>query len=240
MEGVDDVGRDATAGRHVVTVATGPVPDGRALLAVDGRPAPAGSEVAFAAVDEALLELQPNASWNLLREMFPDYGYRGEIATSQQQVVGKRHYGRKALPPGGGGGKEPTHQLLDTLFTWQPAVKLDARGLQLNRLFPAVESTRSSFGRLAGNIDLQGRGNSAARMLGTASGDVALLMGQGQISNLLLEIAGLDGGEIIKFLLRGDRNVQLRCAAAATHARWPSTSTRRRWRSRRRTPSATG
>lgn len=94
----------------------------------DGRPAPAGSEVAFAAVDEALLELQPNASWNLLREMFPDYGYSGDIATSQQQVVGKRHYGRKALPPGGGGGKAPTRQLLDTLLTWQPAVKLDARG----------------------------------------------------------------------------------------------------------------
>jgi len=95
------------------------------------------------------------------------------------------------------------------------AVNLDARGLQLNRLFPAVESTRSSLGRLAGNIDLNGRGNSAARMLATASGDVTLLMGEGQISNLLLEFAGLDGGEIIKFLLRGDRNVQLRCAAAA-------------------------
>ena len=26
---------------------------------------------------------------------------------------------------------------------------------------------------------------------------------------------GLDGGEVIKFLVRGDRNVQLRCAAAA-------------------------
>jgi uncharacterized protein involved in outer membrane biogenesis len=95
------------------------------------------------------------------------------------------------------------------------AVNLDARGLQLNRLFPSVESTRSSLGHLAGNIDLKGRGNSAASMMATASGDVALLMGQGQISNLLLEFAGLDGGEIIKFLLRGDRNVQLRCAAAA-------------------------
>lgn len=95
------------------------------------------------------------------------------------------------------------------------AVSLDARGLQLNRLFPAVESTRSSFGRLAGRVDLQGRGNSAARMLATANGDVALLMGEGQISNLLMEIAGLDGGEIIKFLLSGDRNVRLRCAAAA-------------------------
>src|SRR5690606_36445567 len=43
----------------------------------------------------------------------------------------------------------------------------------------------------------------------------ALLMGAGQISNILLEFMGLDGGEIIKFLVRGDRNVRLRCAAAA-------------------------
>ena len=79
-------------------------------------------------MDEALLELQPNASWNLLREMFPDYGYRGEIAASQQRSGGaKRHYGRKALPPGGGGDRRH-RQLLDTLLTWQPAVKLDARG----------------------------------------------------------------------------------------------------------------
>ena len=52
-------------------------------------------------------------------------------------------------------------------------------------------------------------------MLGSASGDVAVLMGKGEISNILLEYMGLDGGEIIKFLVRGDRTVQLRCAAAA-------------------------
>jgi AsmA family protein len=40
-------------------------------------------------------------------------------------------------------------------------------------------------------------------------------MGKGEISNILLEFMGLDGGEVIKFLLRGDRTVQLRCAAAA-------------------------
>ena len=52
-------------------------------------------------------------------------------------------------------------------------------------------------------------------MLGSSSGAVAMLMGRGQISNLLLEIAGLDGAEILKFLMSGDQNVQLRCAAAA-------------------------
>jgi hypothetical protein len=42
-----------------------------------------------------------------------------------------------------------------------------------------------------------------------------MLMGKGQISNLLLEIGGLDGAEIIKFLIRGDNNVPVRCAATA-------------------------
>jgi len=64
-------------------------------------------------------------------------------------------------------------------------------------------------------VALKGHGNSMAQMLGGASGDVAVLMGKGEISNILLEFLGLDGGEIIKFLLLGDRNVVLRCAAAA-------------------------
>ncbi|RBB92097.1 hypothetical protein C3E97_034165, partial [Pseudomonas sp. MWU12-2115] len=36
----------------------------------NGKPAPAGTEVAFAAVDEALLELQPNHSWELMQAMY--------------------------------------------------------------------------------------------------------------------------------------------------------------------------
>ena len=50
-------------------------------------------------------------------------------------------------------------------------------------------------------------------MLGSASGDIAVLMVRGEISNILMEYIGLDGGEIIKFFLSGDRNVELRCAA---------------------------
>ncbi len=98
----------------------------------------------------------------------------------------------------------------------QPAgvsARLDARALQLNQLFPTVELTRSSLGKLYGRIDVAGRGNSAAQMLATADGSVGVAMGRGRISNILLEFMGLDGGEIIKFLVRGDQNVQLRCAA---------------------------
>ncbi|MBC7605159.1 MAG: AsmA family protein [Ramlibacter sp.] len=94
-------------------------------------------------------------------------------------------------------------------------VHLDARALELNKLFPRLKITQASFGKMHGDIDLKGRGNSVAKMLGSSSGNVSMLMGRGQISNLLLEFAGLDGGEIIKFLIRGDKNVVLRCGAAS-------------------------
>ena len=95
------------------------------------------------------------------------------------------------------------------------ATQLDVRAIQFNKLFPTVELTKNSLGKISGQLDLKGRGNSAAQMLGSASGNVALLMGKGEISNILMEFLGLDGGEVIKFLLRGDRNVRLYCAAAA-------------------------
>jgi uncharacterized protein involved in outer membrane biogenesis len=93
--------------------------------------------------------------------------------------------------------------------------RLDARAIELNRLFPTIENTKSSLGRISGQVDLRGSGSSTAQVLASSSGNVAFLMGSGQISNILLEFLGLDGGEIIKFLVRGDRNVRLRCAAAA-------------------------
>ncbi len=94
-------------------------------------------------------------------------------------------------------------------------VHLDARRLQLARLFPEAKLTKASVGSIHGDIDLKGRGNTVAKMLASSDGAVALLMGRGQISNLLMEIAGIDGAEVIKFFMQGDENVQLRCAAAA-------------------------
>lgn len=93
----------------------------------DGKPAANGT-VAFAAVDQALLELAPNPSWDVLTAMRQLRSYGVETATAQMQVVGRRHYGRKALPAGGGGGKSPTRELLDTLLLWQSDVALDDQG----------------------------------------------------------------------------------------------------------------
>ncbi|MFM2058448.1 MAG: hypothetical protein RLY71_2833, partial [Pseudomonadota bacterium] len=99
----------------------------RIRVSQGGRPA-AGAEVTFAAVDEALLALQPNTSWELLAAMFQPRPWGVETATAQNELIGRRHYGRKALPAGGGGGRNPTRELFDTLLLWRPGVQLDANG----------------------------------------------------------------------------------------------------------------
>lgn len=87
-----------------------------------------------------------------------------------------------------------------------------ARGLNLAKLLPTVELARDAIGKVGGDIKLAGSGNSIARMLGSSDGSAALGMGSGQISNLLMEWAGLDIAEALKFMIRGDRKIPIRCA----------------------------
>src|SRR4029077_7460899 len=76
-----------------------------AVRTATGAPPPKGSEVAVAAVDQGLLELANNDSWKLLDAMMGRRPYQVDTSTAQMEVVGKRHYGLKALRPGGGGGR---------------------------------------------------------------------------------------------------------------------------------------
>ncbi len=92
-----------------------------------GQPA-ANAEVAIAAVDQALLELMPNDSWDLLGAMLQRRSWGVETSTAQMEIIGRRHYGRKAVPAGGGGGRSNTRELLETLLLWNPKVVLDAKG----------------------------------------------------------------------------------------------------------------
>ena len=90
--------------------------------------------------------------------------------------------------------------------------RVRAEGLSLPKLFPGVKFTEDSTGRIGGSLALSGRGNSIARMLATSNGDVSARMGQGRISNLRMEKAGIDIQETIKFLLSKDRSIPVRCA----------------------------
>ena len=88
------------------------------------------------------------------------------------------------------------------------------RGVQLGQLFPDAKLAEQASGGISGNIRLSGNGNSIAAMLGSSNGDVAVGMGRGHIGNLLMELAGLDVAESLKFLFTGDKQIPLRCAFA--------------------------
>ena len=89
---------------------------------------------------------------------------------------------------------------------------IHARGLNLGPMLPDVELAQQAVGRISGDVALQGTGNSIAGMLGTSSGDAAVGMGSGRISNLVMELAGLDIAEALKFIVQGDRQIPIRCA----------------------------
>ena len=92
-----------------------------------GKPL-ANADVAFAAVDEGLLALRGNDSWNLLDAMIRARAWGVETSTAQSEIIGRRHYGRKAVAAGGGGGRGATRELFDTLLVWKPNVTLDGNG----------------------------------------------------------------------------------------------------------------
>lgn len=135
-----------------------------AVRTADGTALPAGSEIAVAAVDEGLLELLPNRSWNVLPAMMGRRGYSVQTATAQMQVIGKRHYGLKALPQGGGGGRQPSRELFDTLLLWQGRVPLDQSGNAA--ITVPLNDSLTSFRIVAvatGGLDRFGTGSTSIR-----------------------------------------------------------------------------
>ncbi|MFC4159330.1 alpha-2-macroglobulin family protein [Chitinimonas lacunae] len=174
----------------------------------DGRPLPPGAEVALAAVDEGLLALRPNDSWRLLPAMLGERPYSFEAtATAQGQVIGRRHFGRKAVAAGGGGGRTSLRELFDTLLLWQPRVALDARGeatveVPLN---DSLTSFRIAAVATAGN-DRFGSGETNIR----ASKDVMLFSG---LANTVREEDRFEAGFTVRNTL--EQPVKLTVSARA-------------------------
>jgi uncharacterized protein YfaS (alpha-2-macroglobulin family) len=125
----------------------------RVKVAHAGQPL-AGAEIAFAAVDEGLLALRGNASWDLLNAMLRQRAWGVETSTAQSEIVGRRHYGRKAVAAGGGGGRGGTRELFDTLLVWIPRVALDANGEAVVEV--PLNDSLTSF-RLVAIADAQGQ-----------------------------------------------------------------------------------
>ncbi len=90
-------------------------------------------------------------------------------------------------------------------------LKASIRGIRLDRLFPDAMLAKQASGAIGGELDLRGRGNSIAAMLGSADGSIGVGMGRGHVGNLIMELAGLDIAESLKYLLTKDRQIPVRC-----------------------------
>ena len=95
----------------------------------------------------------------------------------------------------------------------------ELRGIRIERLVPRLAAKSGSAGSLNGQIDLSGRGNSIAAMVGNSAGSFAATLDGGRISNLADAKLGLNIGKLVSVFLRGDREIAIHCGAAAFEVR---------------------
>lgn len=93
-------------------------------------------------------------------------------------------------------------------------LKLNARGMQLARMIPALQATNTTLGQANAEANLQASGDSVAALLSVASGELKLVLDRGTISKALVETAGLNVPNIIIAKLFGDKQVDINCAVA--------------------------
>ncbi|SDF59351.1 MULTISPECIES: AsmA family protein [unclassified Duganella] len=92
-------------------------------------------------------------------------------------------------------------------------VRMTARHLKINQLFPKLESMQASVGEVSADAALAGKGNSVSSMLATSSGELGATVSEGSVSKFILEAAGLNIANLVFVKLFGDKQIQLNCLA---------------------------
>jgi uncharacterized protein involved in outer membrane biogenesis len=91
-------------------------------------------------------------------------------------------------------------------------VDLTARDVELSELFPVLKK-RGSAGKASGRAHLTATGTTAAELLASTSGEVAMLSAGGTSGTLSSSLADIDLAQASKLLLRGEAASPIRCAA---------------------------
>ncbi len=95
---------------------------------------------------------------------------------------------------------------------------ITAKGLHLDQLLPPSKQTAAKQGIIGGRTKLDATGDSISEMMGTANGEAALIMDGGTISELLLRKSNVDIANSFLVLVRGDKNIPIRCMIANFNA----------------------
>ena len=97
----------------------------------------------------------------------------------------------------------------------QGTFALDARKLELRRLFEKVSGLSESLGEVGGVVKLAGRGKSLGALIGASDGSLKFVMTGGRVSETLMEEAGLNLANVAVAKMHGDPQISVDCAAAA-------------------------
>lgn len=150
----------------------------------DGGAIAKDATLTVAVVDEGLLQLTPNTTWALLKEMMSQRPYLVETSTAQMHVIGKRHFGLKAVASGGGGGRMSARTLFETLLFWKADVALKTSGSEgtAEIEFPMNDSLTSFrvVGVVLSGADRFGTGESRIR----STQEVMLLSGVSPVGRI--------------------------------------------------------
>ncbi|MDM0078480.1 AsmA family protein [Variovorax sp. J2P1-59] len=94
-------------------------------------------------------------------------------------------------------------------------VQVDLQSVHVDRLIPDSKTLAKGAGRLGARLQLQGRGNSIADAAAVANGKMSATIVNGQVSNLLDALSGLNGGKVLQLLVGGDHDIVVRCGGVA-------------------------
>src|SRR5690348_2083394 len=85
--------------------------------------------------------------------------------------------------------------------------------LDLPQFFPTIKEGQDSIGSINGLIELVGRGDTVAELLGASNGKVGLYLDGGKISKFMMELVAMDIWGVARTkLTHDDKPVDIRCA----------------------------
>jgi uncharacterized protein involved in outer membrane biogenesis len=97
-----------------------------------------------------------------------------------------------------------------------PAIEMDLemRALDLAKFFKGTRFAEDMGGTFGGKLQLKGNGGTVRSMLGSSNGQMSVIMEGGKVSNLIVEVLGIDVAEALGFALTKDKPVRVRCVVA--------------------------
>ena len=89
---------------------------------------------------------------------------------------------------------------------------LALRDIELRNFFRNSRYFDATYGKVQGRVVLAGTGRSLAQVMGTADGHLALALGGGSVSSLMVSLAGLQIFDALILYVTGDHRIPIKCA----------------------------